>query len=401
MVKKCSVDKCNNIVVNNNVCMSHGALRKICLVDDCNNVIVNSGVCTRHGAKKRLCTVEGCMMIRTKNGVCDKHGERRTCKIQGCSKHVVNNKVCVTHGAKRKTCSIDYCNNCVVNSGVCIQHGAKKKLCTIEGCTFVSKKNGLCQRHGADRPRCSISDCKSFSRTDGLCQKHGAKKRICSIKDCTLQVQTGGICKQHRTENQKCKTENCNNYEASKGLCYEHHPDYKCINCNVMTVYKKGNICGGPACKGKARTKEYKMVDYIKEQFQDLPWVHNKQLEYRCDKYRPDLRVELDDRMLFIECDEEQHRSRNISCEIARMVNLQQDTGLPTIFIRWNPDKYDGNVTKGERLQVLYEKIYEYIDLSTNQLIQGYPVVEYLFYDTDRKVNLEMEMLIKRVELNL
>ena len=46
-------------------------------------------------------------------------------------------------------------------------------------------------------------------------------------------------------------------------------------------------------------------------------------------------------KIVILECDENQHQERNCSCEQIRMVNIGQSFGgLPTYFIRWNPDKY-------------------------------------------------------------
>ena len=41
-----------------------------------------------------------------------------------------------------------------------------------------------------------------------------------------------------------------------------------------------------------------------------------------------------------LEVDEHQHRDRAEDCECARMVNISQSFGIPTIFIRYNPDPF-------------------------------------------------------------
>jgi hypothetical protein len=56
----------------------------------------------------------------------------------------------------------------------------------------------------------------------------------------------------------------------------------------------------------------------------------------------------LGDRLICIECDEHQHMT--YECDVPRMVNITQDIGLPTVFIRWNPDKYEKRVAElGQR----------------------------------------------------
>jgi hypothetical protein len=60
-----------------------------------------------------------------------------------------------------------------------------------------------------------------------------------------------------------------------------------------------------------------------------------------CGKERPDRIYDLGDKIIVLECDEHQHRDRACLCEQTRMVNIGQSFGgLPTYFIRWNPDDY-------------------------------------------------------------
>jgi hypothetical protein len=60
-----------------------------------------------------------------------------------------------------------------------------------------------------------------------------------------------------------------------------------------------------------------------------------------CGKERPDRVYDFGDKIVVLECDENQHRERDCSCEQTRMVNIGQSFGgLPVYFIRWNPDDY-------------------------------------------------------------
>jgi len=43
---------------------------------------------------------------------------------------------------------------------------------------------------------------------------------------------------------------------------------------------------------------------------------------------------------LVLEVDEDQHSSREDLCECTRMVNITSSFGMPTIFVRYNPDRY-------------------------------------------------------------
>jgi hypothetical protein len=60
-----------------------------------------------------------------------------------------------------------------------------------------------------------------------------------------------------------------------------------------------------------------------------------------CGLERPDRVYDFGDKIIILECDEEQHRNRNCTCEQTRMVNIGQSFGgVPVYFIRFNPDDY-------------------------------------------------------------
>lgn len=61
-----------------------------------------------------------------------------------------------------------------------------------------------------------------------------------------------------------------------------------------------------------------------------------------CGLERPDRVFDFNDKIIILECDEDQHKSRPCLCEQTRMVNLGQAFGgIPVYFIRWNPDDYN------------------------------------------------------------
>lgn len=121
------------------------------------------------------------------------------------------------------------------------------------------------------------------------------------------------------------------------------------------------------------------MVDHIKKEFPAYSWVHNKTINAGCDRYRPDLSLEWPDRLLCIECDERQHV--RYECDNPRMINIWQATGLPTIFLRWNPDRgsHSHHITKQARLEALADRVQYFLELPTDDLKPF--VAEYMFYD--------------------
>jgi len=90
----------------------------------------------RHGKergawKRKYCSQDGCSNLVVQDGVCLKHGARvKRCSQDGCKNYVKQGGVCLTHGARVKRCSQDGCGNLPRQGGVCIKHGARVKLCS-------------------------------------------------------------------------------------------------------------------------------------------------------------------------------------------------------------------------------------------------------------------------------
>ena len=99
----------------------------------------------------------------------------------------------------------------------------------------------------------------------------------------------------------------------------------------------------------------------------------------------------LDDKVIIIEVDENQHESYPEECESSRMINLSMVYGgSPVVFIRYNPDRFeiDGDtqeVSKKSRHELLEKTVRHYIDITVESLL----TVEYLFYDDERQERLE------------
>lgn len=97
--------------------------------------------------------------------------------------------------------------------------------------------------------------------------------------------------------------------------------------------------------------KEKHVIEFIKDKFASNHEVHfQKKIDGGCSKRRPDAYIDLHTHTLIIECDENQHKNYDTTCEIARINELFTDLGdRPIIFIRFNPDSYkdaDGKTVK-------------------------------------------------------
>jgi len=103
------------------------------------------------GASKRVrrkCTVEGCNNRVVQGGLCISHGaKRKTCKHPGCNKNVKKAGLCSTHGPARKRCEHEDCTKVAVQGGRCIAHGAKKRQCAVASCAKQAILAGMCKKH--------------------------------------------------------------------------------------------------------------------------------------------------------------------------------------------------------------------------------------------------------------
>jgi len=140
-------------------------------------------------------------------------------------------------------------------------------------------------------------------------------------------------CVSHKTDNmidvshKKCKTHLCFTRIQEK---YEGY----CLYCYINTFPEK------PVSRNY-KTKEFAVVEFVKNNFPNFDWSSDKIIKDGCSKKRPDLLLELGYQNIIIEIDENQHNNYDSICENKRIMELSQDLGhMPIIFIRFNPDKY-------------------------------------------------------------
>src|SRR5438874_11490839 len=97
------------------------------------------------------------------------------------------------------------------------------------------------------------------------------------------------------------------------------------------------------------KPKESYVINYITEYFPQYKWIINKKInldEHIQGEYKPepDILLELDDIVIIIEIDENQHKYYNGSKENERTKQLVRRAHNKKIYIiRFNPDKYISN----------------------------------------------------------
>jgi len=108
-----------------------------------------------------------------------------------------------------------------------------------------------------------------------------------------------------------------------------------------------------------------------------------------CGLSRPDFNYALRDRSILAECDENQHNpsmsNYTPECELRRMIDLHAASGgLPTIFVRFNPDPFelDGTIQKinrKSRHESLFTEIRRVMEMPAP--LPGTLSVTYMFFD--------------------
>lgn len=259
---------------------------------------------------------------------------------------------------KRKTRCIE-CNG----KSICI-HNKIRDQCILCGGVSICIHN---------RYKAFCKECEG----NGICNHGNIKRkcRICSPNNSNLCSNCKYVCAK------KKYISKTNTYEKLCADCfYKLYPDEK----NIPTKYKK---------------KQHYIHEKLKEIYGEEFFKYDVRIECGCSRKIPDWFVDLYKFTLNIECDENQHKKIETSCETARLCELFLDcASRPFVCIRFNPDSYKNEGKKNEgcftfdnknnivvnqeefdkRFDKLIEKIDYYLENGSEKDIECIK----LFYDT-------------------
>lgn len=119
---------------------------------------------------------------------------------------------------------------------------------------------------------------------------------------------------------------------------------HACVSCGLIELVGEDGKCG--ACDPKVflhmRLRKQREIRALLLQ-SDLPPFETYDVQLQagvCGKERPDFTWASG---TTLEIDEWQHKfGYNPECERIRMVNITAAMGIPTLFVRFNPDEYTG-----------------------------------------------------------
>jgi hypothetical protein len=334
----------------------------------------------------RICIQDGCKKCPNfgiKNGpsvYCNDHKKE---KMENVRAMVCNFKDCNNQpsfnisGNKPLYCSLHKENSMTnVRKNICIENGCKKKSYY----NLLGKSPIYCRVHklenmiNLDGKRCLEENCykrPSFNfegKKPIYCFDHKKNDMIstakppCEFADCQTRPVYGF---------KNCKPTRCTNHKLQTMVDLNSK---FCTSCKLYVVVKKNNyLCYYCQPTPRMMKKETKVKTLLQEN--GLKFVHNKQINNDCCLlYKPDFLFDCNTYFVVLECDEDQHSSYDKDCEIIRMNNITMGLGLPTLFIRYNPD------LPGFKVKQKHRKLLETLNKYLNMKVLEDPTPIYLFY---------------------
>jgi hypothetical protein len=192
---------------------------------------------------------------------------------------------------------------------------------------------------------------KNNNKLNNIIQKLYNKSIIC--KDCKKCIGQTSLCPNNRSQNLK--------YGKYCVFCYIH------IFVVNEEIYNLKNL-----------SKEKKVINIIVKTLTDYKWMYNKSFYTNIDgkgccdtQRRIDLWCLINNTILAIEIDENQHKKYLIIDEESRYNDLFMDFSGKYIFIRYNPDTVEGKTpsynTFKKRCNNLLEIINNQIEIIKNE----------------------------------
>jgi hypothetical protein len=264
----------------------------------------------------------------------------------------------------------DFCSECKTEDMI----NVIDKKCKCGKAIPIFNCEGLTPKY------CSL--CKTNDMNDVKSTRCNCKKVLPSFNYEGLTPKYCASCKKDgmiNVKDDRCKSDNCyirgnKNYKGYCTHCFQHLFPLDPLSFQI-----------------RSKTKEIAVRDFINTKF--VGFQHDKTLWYNesaCDcttKRRIDHRKLINETLLCIETDENQHKSYSKQDEEARYHDLFMAYGGKFIFIRFNPDKYKDEKGKScnpmlfNRLILLEEEIQNQIKRIENGENQELLEIIELFFD--------------------
>lgn len=389
-----------------------------------------------------FCKEDGCKRLRmygVKGGKAEYCAEHRTddmivtdsrrCITDGCIKHamygmdrpeycathkkdgMINMKVklCVYEGCKKQAshskdgCAAEYCGE----HKAATMENVVTRRCAHEGCKKFNAVYGVkgtkeryCAEHKANdmvlvaRGKCcSTEGCKRYGvfKNDGDSNKYCGQHRSIGMRNILNRVCMENGCEVHASFDMKGGSgKYCLAHKKGEMINVMLKPkvEKNCVSCGLKEKLNRQGQCE------YCRPATFKVVKYAKQnalmEYLDarelVGSITDQMVEGgMCGKERPDRVFDFGDKIVILECDENQHKERQRECELSRMKNIGQSFGgLPVYFIRWNPDAYICCEMVAEKVGTRHKRLGDLIaDISEGvvQLPPALVAVYYMYYN--------------------
>ena len=237
----------------------------------------------------------------------------------------------------------------------------------------VKNKRCECGKRASYGIPCNPLTACTQHKEDGMIQN---PSRRCRKKDCPNMAEYGVQiplhCEQHKTEHDISLIER------------------PCTKCGRLDRLRDG-LCVNYCCldedshryRRHQKFREKRVLEMLTAHYR-RPDAVGKKVSYACgQRHAEEKEIEYDHgtHKIFVEVDENQHRSYCAEGEIKRMINIFGDEGgVPVLFLRYNPDPSRSNKTpRAKREQEVIRWLRHYEDVSH---LHGHPLsVHYLYYD--------------------
>ena len=282
---------------------------------------------------------------------------------------------------------------------LCFEHGKCNKCNRGASYNFPGEKPKFCKTHASEDMIYIYKTCNKCNTRASYgvpdfhpdeCAKHRSPCTIsqpnskCRINKCNNKALYGTNMKRKRCETHKYRTD-------------DFYIETKCTNCGLMYFLNKKKLC--EYCDPTSISFEIKhlydqinLFKYLDERsslLKESVISTDKTIQKGiCGKERPDRVYESNKFMLILECDEDQHKSIVRFCEEVRMKNISQMFGgMPTYFIRWNPDVFvdylheEKDVDINDRYICVGNLLENILTFKIDLPKEGLCYVTYLYYD--------------------
>jgi hypothetical protein len=178
--------------------------------------------------------------------------------------------------------------------------------------------------------------------------------------------------------------------------------EHDCKKCNLPNILNQNGECTycDPAHFNQFRLGKQLQIKNWLDQSTEFKYVsYDTAINYQScgDKERPDFVFVADSHYIILEVDEGQHSNRNEACECTRMVNISQSLGMPTLFIRYNPDHYKVDKKKQDPSFITRTKLIQLvlntaIELPVDQL-PGFCSVKHLYFNDFNETTIAWDII--------